>query len=488
MRSTLLSLVAALLVAGCAPSVQELTRPPHFAASLSRSPYPALKSAIDSLITSDLFPPSNVGIKVVSLTTGTALYDLNSTMLFNPASNQKLFTGATTHSLLGPGFLLTTVVTVDTAAGIITVRGQGDPIMYTRDLDSIAGILAPTLPARKYWTVVGDVSYFDDQYWGDGWTWDGEPDAYAMFLSPLILNNNTIQVRVAPASSVGDSVRVTLVPRTAYVGLQVNARTVADSVPKPLRISRKWRERSNTITIEGEIPLNGRTAVEDLSVWRPELYYVTVLGECLRERGIPVIGVTVDRAPGRGQEVLRYTHRLDSALTFIEKVSDNLGAETFLKILGAELAGPPGSAANGITVVHRYMSGIGIDTGKVAIADGSGLSRYNLTSPDAVVRLLSAIHADSAHFASFYRTLPIAGVDGTIGRRMRGTRAEANLRAKTGTLSAVTALSGYVTTADGELLAFSMMMQNFAESSRAYRTVQDRIGALLAGLRREHYQ
>jgi serine-type D-Ala-D-Ala carboxypeptidase/endopeptidase (penicillin-binding protein 4) len=222
-------------------------------------------------------------------------------------------------------------------------------------------------------------------------------------------------------------------------------------------------------------------------VWKPEIYYVTVLGEALGRRGIPVTGVTVERTPAGGTEVLRYTHRLDSALTFVEKVSDNLGAETFLKILGAELVGTPGSAENGIHVVHRYVSGIGIDTSRISVADGSGLSRYNLTCPDAVIRLLTAIQRDSTLFPSFYHTLPIAGVDGTIGRRMRGTRAEANLRAKTGTLSAVTALSGYVTTADGEMLAFSIMMQNFAQSTRAYRAVQDRIGAYLAGMRRDQW-
>ncbi len=105
------------------------------------------------------------------------------------------------HALLGPSFALNTIVTLDTAAGIIRVRGQGDPIIYTRDLDSIAGLLAPQLPSRRYWTVVGDLSYFDNEYWGSGWAWDGEPDSYSMFLSPLILNNNTVQVRVSPASA-----------------------------------------------------------------------------------------------------------------------------------------------------------------------------------------------------------------------------------------------------------------------------------------------
>jgi hypothetical protein len=124
MRLALVFLAASLLLAGCAPSTVDLMRPPHFSAALSRSPYPALKSAIDGMIPDSLFPPSNVGIKIVSLRTGSTLYDLNSTMLFNPASNQKLFTGATAHALLGPSFALNTIITLDTVAGIIRVRSS----------------------------------------------------------------------------------------------------------------------------------------------------------------------------------------------------------------------------------------------------------------------------------------------------------------------------------------------------------------------------
>ena len=154
-----------------------------------------------------------------------------------------------------------------------------------------------------------------------------------------------------------------------------------------------------------------------------------------------------------------------------------------LKILGAQKAGGPGSAQNGVHVVNRFLTSAGIDTNTIALADGSGLSRYNLTSPATTIKLLQKMYTDQVNFPLYYYTLPIAGVDGTIGRRMRGTLAAGNLHAKTGTLSGVTALSGYVTTLDGEWLAFSIMMQHYPGSSRAYRGVQDAIGAILAGLR-----
>jgi serine-type D-Ala-D-Ala carboxypeptidase/endopeptidase (penicillin-binding protein 4) len=176
-----------------------------------------------------------------------------------------------------------------------------------------------------------------------------------------------------------------------------------------------------------------------------------------------------------------------TAVTFMNKVSDNLTAEALLKMLAAEKFGTPGSATAGTSAVCAFLNGIGIDTTKIAQADGSGLSRYNLTSPSVIIRLLQAMERDTVHFPAFCFSLPIAGVDGTIAKRMRGTRAEGNLRAKTGSLSAVSALSGYVRTADGEPLAFSILMQNFPGSVRGYRTTQDRIGVLLSEIRRRDF-
>jgi D-alanyl-D-alanine carboxypeptidase/D-alanyl-D-alanine-endopeptidase (penicillin-binding protein 4) len=308
-----------------------------------------------------------------------------------------------------------------------------------------------------------------------------------MFISPFILNNNTVTVKATPGTFHGDSVLVTVEPATAAVELENAGVTVTDSVRTPLVISRRWRERSNVITVEGEIHAGGKTDVEQISVWQPERYAALVFAERLREHGVDARGVRVDTAGPAGVEIARYVHLLDTAATFMNKVSDNLSAESLLKTLGAERRGRPGSAEQGITVVHELLTSIPYDTNAVSIADGSGLSRYNLTSPDAIVSLLRRIHADPTLFSAFYRTLPIAGVDGTLEERMRGTAAEGNLRAKTGSLNGVSALSGYVRTKDQELLAFSIMMQSFPGGSRPYRTVQDRIGAFLSEFTRRVY-
>lgn len=488
MRTSVIVVVFALALPACAPTARipvRKERPPSPITALSTSPYPALKARIDSTVTDTLFPPSNVGIKVVSLVTGEELYELNSRILFNPASNQKLYTSATALSLLGEDFPLATTVSLDTSSQTIWVKGHGDPILSTTDIDSIARTIAPLIPQGRTWNMAGDVSYFDDVYWGEGWAWDYEPESYAMFFSPLCLNANMVVVTARPGLRTGDSVQVTVNPPTGFVTVQNSAKTVQDSAVVPLVISRKWRERTNIITVTGEMPLHETRRKEELSVWQPERFALTVLSERLRASHVTIDSIRIDTSSLQGTELLRFSHRLDSAVTYLNKVSDNLSAETVLKVLGAEKRGTPGATRAGLSVVKEFIAGLGVDTTKIVMADGSGVSRHDLVSPASTIRLLEGMYKLGHHFDTYVHSLPIAGVDGTLKDRMRGTSAQGNLRAKTGTLSTVTALSGYVRTADDELLAFSIMMQHAPIGVQPYRRVQDAVGILLSQLRRE---
>jgi D-alanyl-D-alanine carboxypeptidase/D-alanyl-D-alanine-endopeptidase (penicillin-binding protein 4) len=407
---------------------------------------------------------------------------LNQDMLFNPASNQKLVTAATALTTLGPSFPLRTSVFADSARRTVCIKGRGDPLLSHDDLDSLARAVAPLLPRGDPWRLAVNVRYFDDLSWGAGWAWDAEPSAYGMFISPLILDNNAIAVRVQPGPRAGDPPAVFCTPATGYVSVENTAVTVADTpLTAPLEVSRKWRERSNTLTVSGQMWVNGRRHTDNLSVWKPELYAGAVFAERLGALGVPVVVVAIDTTEPAGNPIAEYTHLLDTALTFMNKVSDNLSAEALLKVVAAETYHAPGSADLGATVARRMLAGWRCDTTKIAIADGSGLSRYDLTSASTIVLLLQHMAHDSANFPVFYHSLPIAGVDGTIGRRMGGTPAEGNLRAKTGSLSGVSALSGYVRTAGAEMLTFSILLQNYPGTVRPYRQVQDRIGAFLAG-------
>jgi serine-type D-Ala-D-Ala carboxypeptidase/endopeptidase (penicillin-binding protein 4) len=489
-RSSIILL--SVIIAGCAGS-REISQlpvvPPSPLTALSSSPYPRLKAGIDALFADSLFPPSNVGIKVVSLTSGELLYAMNDQMLFNPASNQKLITSATALTTLGPSYAFSTMVFADTVQRLLILKGEGDPLTSTGDLDSLARTTARRLPGKEPWRLAVDVSFFDDLGWGSGWTWDEEPADYGMFISPLTLNNNTISVKVQPGYNIGAPPLVSLDPPTPYVGLENTATTVADSPLVKLEISRNWREHSNTITVQGQMRFRSRTHTEKLSLWKPELYAGTVFADRLRAYGVSVTPpVVIDTLRSTAFEMVRIDHGIDTVLTFLNKVSDNLAAECVLKTIAARMIGGAGSAESGTTCVHGLLTRLGVDTTRVSVADGSGLSRYNLTSPATIIRLLQAMYRDDDCFPILYHALPIAGVDGTIGTRMKNTLAAGNLRAKTGSLSGVSALSGYVRTLNGEMLGFSILMQNFPGTVRPYRNVQDAIGAYLAGLKRSDYE
>jgi D-alanyl-D-alanine carboxypeptidase/D-alanyl-D-alanine-endopeptidase (penicillin-binding protein 4) len=480
--------IAILLLAGCQPTALMTSREAsrNSPSAISFSPYPELKSRIDALLPDSLFPPASIGIKIVSLTKDEVLYEVNPSLLFAPASNQKLFTCAAAFALLGKDYPLTTRIYFDTiSTPTIFVKGFGDPLLSSTDIDSISSVLSMVLPSNKQWIVAGDVSYFDSLYWGSGWMWDDEPDPTAMFITPLSVNSNAIKVKVKPGVQSGEQVTVTTEPPTSFVAVENAGTTTSDSIREKISVSRQWRERSNIATVTGQMHPWDSTMTHTISVWAPERYTLTLLSERLRAKGFEVTSVALDTVPYTATEVMSSSHRLDSVLTFQMKESDNLSAENVLKILGAEKRGVPGTAQTGLAVIKEFLSQEGIDTTRLILADGSGVSRYNLSSADIMVHVLQAMHKRAELFEPFYNTLPIAGVDGSLSNRMKGTPAQGNLRAKTGTLSGVSALSGYVHTADGELLAFSIMMQNFPTASRPYRQVQDAIGVLLSGLRRE---
>ncbi len=338
--------------------------------------------------------------------------------------------------------------------------------MTTADLDSLAAQIQASGLKNIEGGVIADATFFDDQYWGYGWNWDDEPYSYAPFLTPLTVNDNCVRITVTPGQSAGDSLKIIVEPQTSYVTVSNNAKTVADTVLHPLVVTRLFKERLNTILIEGELLINAPPVVRELSVWKPELYAATLFAESLQRRGISVQkGCTLGTAPGTAHEVAVQYRGLDSAVISMNKVSDNLTAELLLKTLGTT-DHSRGSADGGTYAVHRFLSSLGIDSTKFVMVDGSGLSFYDLLTTGMLVQLLEGMARQADIFPLFYKSLPIAGVDGTLRNRMKHTPAEGNLRAKTGTISGVSSLAGYVHTLDGEQLAFSMTMQNFMYPTR----------------------
>jgi D-alanyl-D-alanine carboxypeptidase/D-alanyl-D-alanine-endopeptidase (penicillin-binding protein 4) len=440
---------------------------------------------IESLLKDTLFKHSFVGIKIVSLKTGKLIYEQNSTKLFRPASNVKLFTSAAGLSLLGKEFRFRTEVTADTeiAGGVLQgslyVKGYGDPMLSFNDVASLAGGLYEAGLREIRGDIVGDVSYFDDHFWGKGWMWDDDPGGMWPFFSSLSLNGNAVAVKVSPGFKAGDSVGVLLEPPTSYVTLRNGGTTVLEPAIAPLNVTRLWKERQNTITVEGTIQPGADTQTTRLNVWRPELFTLTVFKERLEAGGIIVQGSVRIGDNRPSVHMGSVAHSLDSVVILINKDSYNLAAENLLKTLAAELKQEPGVSDSGAVVVKDFLHSMGIDTSQVVLADGSGVSRYNLASPEAFVKLLMALHKKPEVFGTFWKSLAVAGVDGTLKSRMVKSPATGKVYAKTGVHSDVSALSGYVLTSANDTLAFSILMNHFTGNIEPYRKTQDRIMEIL---------
>ncbi|MGA9119859.1 MAG: D-alanyl-D-alanine carboxypeptidase/D-alanyl-D-alanine-endopeptidase [Bacteroidota bacterium] len=436
-----------------------------------------LARKIDELLPDTLFPPSNIALVIGSLRDGQVIYERNADMLFTPASNQKLFTSAAALTILGPLSRLETRVAVDSLKQTIYLEGGGDPILTTSDLEDLATTVVLHLPFRENWKVVGDPSRFDSVYWGRGWMWDDASDPSGMGVSALTVNSNTIDLHIEAGDSVGAAPRVFTVPTTDFVRI-LNRATVVDSVVHPLEVMRHLQHPSNQISVQGEIARRAHRT-ETVAVWEPDFYAANLFAGALQKMGVHVSEITLDTVPRNVQETAVVSHRLDSVITFMNKVSDNLSAECILKTLGAAESGAQGTWNDGTHAVRMFLQSIQLDTAGLVIADGSGLSRYNLTTSRAIFRLLKAMHEKPTLWPVFAASLPIAGKDGTLEDRMMGTIAESRVHAKTGSMSGVSSLSGFVETRDSQLLGFSMMMENFAGPTRAFRAVQDSIASFL---------
>jgi serine-type D-Ala-D-Ala carboxypeptidase/endopeptidase (penicillin-binding protein 4) len=455
-------------------------------------PVSQLRRDIISVLSDSIFRHTLPSIKIVSLNSGEVLYRKNDTLLMHPASNLKLLTSATALQVLGEDFRFKTSVLADSLQpggvvhGNLYLKGYGNPDLKTSDLDSLAATLRSMGIRRIDGDIVADNSYFDDLYWGNGWMWDDEPDPDEMFISALSVNKNCVAVTIVPTTAPSDSVIVTVEPQTPFVNVLCDAKTVNDSADYSLKVSRLFKERLNTITVSGDIPKDSSPQRSRISVWQPALYAAELFKESLQRDSVAVLGqIRLGMSPPNAGELASHLWPIDSVLIAMNKNSDNLSAENLLKTVGARQRGIPGTAQNGIYVENEFLSSFGIDTSASSIVDGSGVSHYNLLTVDDVIRLLSGIARRPNPFHVIYESLPIAGVDGTLESRMLGTSAQGDVRGKTGTISGVSSMSGYVTTRDGELLAFSMMMENFVIPTRYYQRAQDRICQLLARFSRK---
>lgn len=361
---------------------------------------------------------------------------------------------------------------------------------YFKAIDELASRIAAAGVRRVEGDLVGDESYFAGDALAPGWEWDDLQWWYGAEVSALSVNDNSVDLTVSPGARAGEPCRITLGPATGYVTVVDRTRTTPRGTPRDLVVHRPLG--TNTLEISGGMPVDDRPFTGSVAVARPALFFVTLLREALERQGVRFTGRTrtVD-ARERATAALpvsslvelatRQSPPLSVVAAQAMKPSQNLYTELILRALGKTAATDARRKTDeaGVEAVRAFLRGAGIDDGKVQMVDGSGLSQRNLVTAETTLQLL--IHMNRHRYAAVFRdTLPVAGVDGTLRNRMKGTPAQANARAKTGTLSSATSLSGYVTSAAGERLVFSLMINHPPRERDPRAAFTDAITILLA--------
>ncbi|KAA3663106.1 MAG: D-alanyl-D-alanine carboxypeptidase/D-alanyl-D-alanine-endopeptidase [Calditrichaeota bacterium] len=456
---------------------------------------PALQAEIKSILAHDAVADAFVGMKISRLRDGKVLYSQNENKLFHPASNMKLYTSAAALHYLGLDYKMVTRVAIDSGAVLAdTLRsnlyliGGGDPMFSIGDLDEILLSLANKGVKYIAGDIICDASFLDDMHVGDGWMWDDAGWWYTAPLSALSIQENCVEVLVSATDKLGEPAKVALVPATKYLQINNTSVTVDSAtyfselldttkVFDRFNVERHWQEEENVVDVSGYF---GDWFAEDkttVDVVDAPLYFGTLFKEGCHQRGIGVEGEVKHGSAGNSVQVFiaHDSKPLPQLLADMNKPSSNLCAELFLKIVGAVTTGKQGTAKAGIHALQQVLESWQIDTTKIRIADGSGMSRYTLISASSTHDLLRAMHENYSWRYEFIASLPIAGVDGSLKNRMRGSAAQAVVHAKTGTLSGVSSLAGYTTNQDGDELVFAIHMAHFVGSSKPFRLAQDKI-------------
>lgn len=471
----------------------------------------SLRSEIDGLIREPGWRDAAWSVMAVSLERGDTLYAHNPGVALAPASNMKLFTTAAALYYLGPDFRYGTFLMTDGVVengvlnGDLVLYGTGDPTLADRfgSRRAVWQAFADTLLAlgitRVTGDIVGDASYFEGPGTPEGWQTSYMNASYAAPSSALSYAENVATIQVKPAAQAGWRPEVTLVPGGEGFGVVNNATTVA-SGRTTIRIRRSAYD--GPVVVSGQIARNASPVVRAVVVSDPERLAAAAFRYELEERGITVDGsvrgvTSGDESPVTGRSVFAPGFREETPLRvlavhtspplieilhIINHRSHNMMAEQTLRTVGRVVAGS-GSVEGGARAVQAMLERE-LDQGSIdqlSIYDGSGLSVLNRASARSFIQLLDAM-ADSPMWQAFWSTLPEAGAPGGL-RRMYRTAAEGNLRAKTGTINNVSALSGYVRAANGERIAFSIIANNVPSTWRAKR-IEDGIGARLAAFDR----
>jgi len=494
-RTSSLAAAALLAAVGAAPVVADrFDAAPTTTTPAAKAAAAGLPDQLDALLADSRFAGAKAGLVVRNAATGEVVYNRNGGQRFAPASNEKLLTSAAAVDTLGLDYKFrTTVHAAGTRAGTVLtgnlyLKGTGDPTINAAGFDALAAqVVAAGIKSVKG-TVIADDTWFDADRIGSEWASGDEQYSYAAQISALTVAANDVndtgivQVGVKPGATAGTATTVTLTPATNYVTIVNNATTGAAGSAISLAVNRV--HGNNTLIITGSVPAGGVTQTRLRTVEEPTGYATSLLRAALVKRGVTISANTAPRGttPATATQVaVRDSITLRQLLPSFLKLSNNGHAEILTKAMGRKVSNQ-GTWAAGLAVSTTFLRTNGVDTPNLRLADGSGLSRLDLVTPEQMTVLLRAVQA-KPWYATWLAALPVAGntdplIGGTLANRLGGTAAANNLRGKTGSMTSVSALSGYITDAGGQQLIFSMFSNDWVASS--VKAIEDSVAVTLA--------
>nr|WP_237389781.1 D-alanyl-D-alanine carboxypeptidase/D-alanyl-D-alanine-endopeptidase [Bacillus sp. USDA818B3_A] len=434
------------------------------------------------------------GISVRSAANGAILYDYQGEVRLRPASNMKLLTAAAALEVLGEDYTFFTEVYTNakevkkTIRGDLFLKGNGDPTLLKTDFEEMAKGIKRVGIKKIDGNIVADDSRYDNVRYSLDQPWSDEATYYGAQISALTVSptkdfdSGSIRIKVRPGSKSGEKVKVTVTPKTNYVKIINRAVTVGENGKQDIEIEREHAK--NTIVISGKLRVNAKEMKEWIGVWEPTRYAATLFKQALAKHDITVKGkIITGKVPDHAKLVTKHQSMpLSELLVPFMKLSNNVHAEMLVKEMGRVEKGE-GSWDKGLSVMKTELSNLGVNPKTMVIRDSSGISHVNSIPAQQLSLLLFAVQKHS-WFPAYLNSLPVAGkpekmIGGSLRNRLKNPSTAGKVKAKTGTLSTVSSLSGYVTTKSGQTLIFSILLNNMLDEKEG-KKIEEQLVTILA--------